>query len=86
MQVYTSISGHDDIQSNFNDSNTFGAMKTCSRQGLFELMSVNLCARSVDKIGISFRFSSILGNIMCSHENRLMEAILMSTHNIPFSI
>ena len=23
---------------------------------------------------------------MCSHKNRLIEAILMSTHNIPFSI
>ena len=29
------------IQSNFNGSNTFGGMKTCSRQGSFELVSVN---------------------------------------------
>ena len=24
--------------------------------------------------------------VVCSHENRLIEAILMSAHNIPFSI
>ena len=26
------------------------------------------------------------GYVVCSHKNRLIEAILMSTHNIPFSI
>ena len=31
----------DCIQSNFNGSKTFGTMKICSRQGYFELMSVN---------------------------------------------
>ena len=46
------------IQSNFNGSNTFGTMKIYSRQGQFELMSVNHIARSGGIIGISFRFSS----------------------------
>ena len=30
-------------QQNFSGSNTFGTMKICSRQGEFELMSVNEC-------------------------------------------
>ena len=38
-------------------SNTFGTMKISSRQGSFEPMSVNHCARSEGIIGISFRFS-----------------------------
>ena len=45
------------IQSNFNGSNTSVTMKISSRQGLFELMSVNPCARSGGIIGIYFRFS-----------------------------
>ena len=44
------------IQKNFNGSNTFGTMKICSRQGKFELMSVNHSARSGGIIGIFFRF------------------------------
>ena len=44
------------IQPNFNGSNTFGTMKICSRQGLFELMSVKHSAWSEGLIGISFRF------------------------------
>ena len=47
------------LQSNFNGSNTFGTMKVCSRQGKFELMSVNHSARSGGIIGISLRFSSM---------------------------
>ena len=43
--------------SNFNGSNTFGTMKICSRQGQFELMSVDNYARSGGIIEISFRFS-----------------------------
>ena len=35
-------------------------MKICSRQGLFELRSVNQSARSEGIIGIFFRFSTIL--------------------------
>ena len=35
-----------EIQENFNGSNTFGTMKIYSRQGYFELMSVNHGARS----------------------------------------
>ena len=34
------------IQQNFNGANTFRTMKLCSRQGEFELMSVNHSARS----------------------------------------
>ena len=45
------------IQSNFNGSNNFGTMKMCSRQGEFELMSVNHNARTGGKIKISFHFS-----------------------------
>ena len=37
------------VQSNFNGSNTFGIMKICSRQGKFELMSINHSARPGDK-------------------------------------
>ena len=42
------------IQSNLNGSNTFGAVKICSRQGYFELMSVNHSARSEGIIKIYF--------------------------------
>ena len=35
---------------------------------------------------ISFRFSLIWRYVVCYHHNRLDEAILMSTQNIPFSI
>ena len=45
------------MQSNFNGSNTFGARKICSRQGYFELVSVNHSARTGGKIEIYFRFS-----------------------------
>ena len=34
------------VQSNFNGSNTFGTKKISSRQGWFELMRVDNCARS----------------------------------------
>ena len=33
------------MKQNFNGSNTFGTMKICSRQGLFELISVNYSTR-----------------------------------------
>ena len=46
------------IQSNFNGSNTFGTMKICSRQGLFEQTRVDYRARSRSIIWSSFRFSS----------------------------
>ena len=35
-----------EIQSNFNGSNTFGTMKTCSRQGWFRPLRVYYRARS----------------------------------------
>ena len=47
----------DNIQQNFNGSNSFGTMKIRSREGKFELMSVNHSARSGGIKGISFRFS-----------------------------
>ena len=47
------------IQSNFNGSNIFGTMKISSRQGLFELMSVNHSARSGGILWLYFLFSII---------------------------
>ena len=76
-----------EIQCNFNGFNIFATMKICSRQGKFELMSVNQSAKSkIVIIWISFRFSLRTRNVVCSHKNRLIEAILMRTPNIPFSI
>ena len=45
------------LQLKFNGSNTFGTMKISSRQGEFELMSVNPCARPGGIIEIYFQFS-----------------------------
>ena len=45
-----------ELQSNFNDSNTFITMKTCSRQGQFELIRVSHSTRPEGIIGIPFRF------------------------------
>ena len=42
------------VQYNFNGSNTFGTMKICSRQRLFELLSVNHTAESGGIIDLSF--------------------------------
>ena len=61
-------------------------MKICSRQGKFEPMRVDYRARSGGIIGIPSRFSLTRRYVVCSHLNRLMEAILMSTHNIRFLI
>ena len=44
------------IQPNFNGLNTLGTMKICSRQGQFEVMSVNHSARSSSIIAIFFLF------------------------------
>ena len=71
-----------DVQSNFNGSNTFGTMKISSRQGLFEAVRFDYSTRSGGIIGLSFRFSLTSRYFVCSHKNRLIEAILMSTHNI----
>ena len=49
-------------------------------------MSVNNSAGPGSIIGIYFRFSLTRRYFVCSHENRLDEAILMRTHNISFSI
>ena len=43
------------VQSNFNGLNTFRTMKICSRQGYFELVSVNHSARTGGKVEIYFR-------------------------------
>ena len=51
------------IQSNYNGSNTFGTMTICSRQGLFELMTVNRSTRTECKVEISFCFSNM--NVYC---------------------
>ena len=42
-------------------------MKICSRQGKFELMSVDQSARSLGIIGISFRISLTRGYVVCAH-------------------
>ena len=47
------------MQSNFNGSNSFGTMKIYSRQGQFEIMSINHSARSGGIIGVFF-FSFLL--------------------------
>ena len=47
----------DILQSNFNGLNTFGTIKICSRQGSFELMSVNHSAMLGGIIEISIRYS-----------------------------
>ena len=60
-------------------------MQISSRQGKFEPLRVNYSARSGGLIGISFLFSLTLRYVVCSHQNRPIEAILMSTHNITFS-
>ena len=83
------------IQPKKNGSNTFGTMKRCWRQGLFEPMGVNRSARIGGIIRIFFQFyfnkkvccvfSLDLPHLIAS-SNRLDEAILMSTHNIPISI
>ena len=44
------------IQSNFNGSNTFGTMKISSRQGKFEPVRVDNCARSGGIIRIFLTF------------------------------
>ena len=46
------IGEYDELQSNFNGSNSFGTMKICSRQGYFEPMRVDYRARSGGIIGI----------------------------------
>ena len=48
-------------------------------------MRVDNSARSGGIINISLIFYNGW-YVVCSHWNRLIEAILMSTHNIPFSI
>ena len=45
------------LQANYNGSNTFGTIKICSREGQFELVSVNHSARTGGKIMISRHFS-----------------------------
>ena len=50
------------------------------------VVRANLSARSGCIIGMNFRFSLTLRYVVCSHKKRLIEAILMETHTIPFSI
>ena len=65
-------------QSNFNGSNTFVIMKICSRQVQFELMRVNHSNRSGHNRDI-FSIFLMCRYIVWSHQNRLIETILMST-------
>ena len=54
--------------------------------GVVPADGVNRSARSGGRLGISFRFSLTWRYIVCSHLNCLLEMILMSTQNIPFSV
>ena len=53
------------VQTNCNGSNTFGTFKRCSRQGLFELVSVNHSARSGIILEIYFWFSLTWTHMLC---------------------
>ena len=57
-----------------------------NHKNMFELMSVNHSTRSGGIIGISSQFTLTSRYVSCSHWTCLIEVILMSTHNIPFSI
>ena len=58
-----------------------------NHENMFETgVVVNHSARSGGIIKTSFPFSLIWRYVVWSHWNRLIEAILMSTHNIRFSI
>ena len=48
-------------------------------------MKINHSARPGRIIRIYFLFSLPWRYVVCSHKNLLTEAILMNTHNIPFS-
>ena len=74
------------VQLNFNGSNTFGTMKIISRQGQFELIGVYKSARSGGIIKLPLIFYNMKVCCVFSLESPQREAILMSTHNIPFSI
>ena len=73
------------LQYNFNSSNTFGTMKI-SWDRHSSSYCVNHSTKSEGITGISFWFSLTWRYVVCSHQNRLIEAILISTHNIPFSL
>ena len=75
-----------EIQSNFSGSNTFGTMKISSRPREFEPLRVDYSARPGGLIGISFWFSLKWRYVVCSQLDRLIEVILVCTHNIPFLI
>ena len=49
-------------------------------------MSVSHIARPGGIVGIYFHISLIRRYVVCSHQNRLVEAILMNTHNTVFNI
>ena len=52
--------------------------------GIIRANEFNGSTRPGGIIGISFRFSLVGRYAVCSHKNRLIEAILMSTHNVQF--
>ena len=77
------------LQSNFNGSNTFRTMKISSRQGLFELVRVDYSdysGRSGGFNGVLLDFLSRKGMLFVLIRIASSKAILMRTHNIPFSI
>ena len=66
--------------------NTFGTMKTCSRQGHFELMRVNHSARTRGIIGILSIFFNM--KVFCVFSLELLHRGDSNeyTHNISLSI
>ena len=83
LQNCTVQSGHSQFAfktQNFSGSNSFGTMEICSRQGKFELMSVNHSARSGCIMG--YLLYSFNMKVYCVFSSE--SAILMSTYNIPF--
>ena len=67
------------IQPWFNGTNTFGTMKLCSRQGKFELMSVNHSARRHTRDTFSIYFSIKVCCVFSLELSRLIETFVTST-------
>ena len=70
------------VQSNFNGSNTDGSFTMAysnsflSPYGIFPIAQEN-------KYWGKFSYFIMKLYVVCTHKNRLIEAVLMSTHNIP---
>ena len=67
-------------------SRTLWNHKNMFHTGVVRASEFNHCARSGSKNWDIFSIFITMKSIVCSHYNRFIEAILMSTHNIPFSL